>query len=566
MELMLASLWQVVLGLGLFLLGMNELEAGIRTAGYATVKRALYRFTSHRIGALATGVIVTGIVQSSTMVSLLILAFASAGVIPLVSAIGVLLGANLGSTFTGWLVTALGFKLNLAALAMPLLGLGALWRVFMPPRWRGHSIGVLLFGFGLLIFGLGHMKAAVTEATQQFDVSTLQGHGAWLYALAGLVIAALVHSSAAAVMIALTALNAGVIGLPEAAAMVIGADLGTTSTAILGSLRGNAIKKQLAFSHCFFNFVIDAIAFFLLLPLLPQALALAGIEDPLYGVVAFHSTINALGLLLFLPWLDRYAAWVSHLFTPVAADLALAQVPVTVPDVALHAMRKVLENVMYDVAALNLAHFGIQRERLPQLAGKGGGVNFPWKINSDPFFSEGFETAYENIKQHEEELVAMALKLQQQSLSEPQAAMLAHLLEATRLAVFAAKSLKDVRANLQALDDTSEHSVAAYYQALCRYQLLFHSEWLALVGESHQAVYVDEQIARLRSQNEVQLVAANDSAYRVADLLHRTTLNLSSLLNVNREIHLAAEHLLLLVGRWQWVLAADALGARKIGP
>lgn len=548
MELIFTTLWQLTLGLGLFLLGMSELEAGIRTAGYATVKRALYRFTAHRTGAVATGVIVTGIVQSSTMVSLLLLAFASAGVIPLVSAIGVLLGANLGSTFTGWLVTALGFKLDLAELAIPLLGVGALWRVFMPSRLRGHGLGVLLFGFGLLIYGLGHMKAAVTEATQQFDVSTLQGHGAWLYALAGLVLAALVHSSAAAVMIALTALNAGVISLPEAAAMVIGADLGTTSTAILGSLRGNAIKKQLAFSHCFFNLVIDGVAFFVLLPLLPQALALAGISDPLYGLVSFHSTINVLGLLLFVPWIPRYAAWVGRLFKPQAADLTLAQVPATVPDVALHAMRKVLENLMLDAAALNLARFGIQRERLPTLASRRSAVD-----------GTDFEADYESIKQREEELVALALKLQQQALNEAQVAMLAQLLDAARLAVFAAKSLKDVRANLQALEDTSEHAVAAYYQALCRYQLLFHSEWLALVSAPHPATYVDEQVARLRTQNDVQLVDANDSAYRAVGQLHRTTLNLSSLLNVNREIHLAAEHLLQLVGLWQRLLATDVL-------
>lgn len=548
MSAAMISLAQMALGLGLFLFGMSELEAGMRQAGYATIKRALRRFTAHRAGAVATGVVVTGIVQSSTMVSLLVLAFASAGLIPLAGAIGVLLGANLGSTVTGWLVTALGFKLPLAQLAIPLLGVGALLRVFVPQRLRGHGIGVLLFGFGLLIYGLGYMKEAAMAATQHWDMASLQGHGAWVYALAGMVLAALLHSSAATTMIALTALDGGVLTLPAAAAMVIGADLGTTNTAIIGSLRGGAIKKQLAFSHCFFNLVVDSAAFFLLLPLLPQALDWAGISDPLYGLVVFHSTINIVGLLLFVPWLDTYTRWVGRLFQPAVGNTSLAQMPVDVPEVALHALRRALDQLLRDAAVLNLDHFGIRGERLALLA-----------QHSSDVLAEGFDAAYEQIKQREADVAALALRLHQQSLTPLQAALLTNQQEAARLAVFAVKALKDIRANLQTLKEAADSDADALLESLCRYQLLFYSEWLALVARQHLEEWIDEQLLRLRSQNDLQLAEANEQAYRAVGMLQRGGLNLSSLLNINREIHLSADHLLQLVPRWQAVLVADTL-------
>jgi phosphate:Na+ symporter len=227
--------FDVVFGLGIFLYGMSRLEAGISQLADARLRAWLRRGTNSRIGSVTTGILATALLQSSSMISLLVLAFASAGILPLINAIGILLGANLGTTFTGWIVALFGFKLELEAVALPIIGSSAF--VFVLSK-RASSIthfAMAMLGIGFLLFGLSIMKSSMEDLPQAFDVSLLQGHHPAIYLLFGVIITFVVQSSSAVMMMALAALNAGFIQLPEAAALIIGADLGTTSTTVLGS-------------------------------------------------------------------------------------------------------------------------------------------------------------------------------------------------------------------------------------------------------------------------------------------------------------------------------------------
>ena len=191
-----------IFGLGIFLFGMSQLEYGIRKLGDARLRYWLRSSTGSRLGSVTTGVVSTAILQSSSMMSLLVLAFASAGILPLVNAVGILLGANLGTTVTGWLVAIFGFKLDLEAMGLPLLGLSAMALTLTPRDTRASYTGYLVLGIALLLFGLGIMKTSMETLPQRWDVSVIQGHHAIVYLLFGVVITMLVQSSSAVMMMA----------------------------------------------------------------------------------------------------------------------------------------------------------------------------------------------------------------------------------------------------------------------------------------------------------------------------------------------------------------------------
>ncbi len=235
----------LLFGIGIFLYGMSELEKGIRNLGDARLKALIRSGSSTRISSVLVGTITTAILQSSSVVSLLVMAFASAGLLPLVNAIGIILAANLGTTATGWIVATLGFKFDLEALAIPLVGTSAFALVLLREGARLHSSARIFIGIGLRL-GLGIMKSSVETLPQQWDVASFSGRSAFVYLLVGIFITLLIQSSSAVVMMALTALNSSLFSLQDAAALVIGADLGTTGTAILASIPGSTIKRKLA--------------------------------------------------------------------------------------------------------------------------------------------------------------------------------------------------------------------------------------------------------------------------------------------------------------------------------
>ena len=530
-------IWTVMLGLGVFLYGITQLEIGIKQISGDRLRQWIGSSTRWAASSALSGAVVTALLQSSSMVSLLVLAFASAGTIPLYNAIGVILGANVGTTITGWLVTTVGFKLPLQAFAVPLIGLGSLGQVLLPDQRFARKFALCLFGMGLLIFGLGLMKDAVADLPQQWDVANLSGlHAGW-YLLIGIVVSALIQSSSATMMLALSALYGGLFELSAAAAVVIGANLGTTSTVILGSLTGSNIKKQLALAHCSFNVVVSLIAFFLLLPMLPWLLALAQIESPLYGLVAFHSLFNMLGLLIFLPVLKNFSNWVSKFFAE-GEPRRLIGIPADVPEAALPAIDQAVRELVVMVVALNLHNFKLE----PRVMGlKETLANQLDTIYREP---RGFEQRYDDIKQREEDIAELAIAIHQQTLNDKQARQISLLMEATRATVYASKALKDVRENLIALRHSENRDVQRLYRSHSQFLLPFYHKLLELLWESYSKDYLEEEKIRLRNLNDEHQQFWDDAVYDQAGRVVIYQLPISTLLNVNRAIHHSGNSLL----------------------
>ncbi|MCU0359041.1 MAG: Na/Pi symporter, partial [Cyclobacteriaceae bacterium] len=245
--------WELLAGIGIFLFGMFELEESLKNLSGGTFRRLIRKFTENWFRSVLSGIISTAVLQSSTAVSLMVLAFAGAGIMGMENAIGVIIGSNLGTTLSSWIVATLGFKLKIEILAMPFIGLGGLGLIFFGKSTRATNISKFMVGFGFLFLGLDYMKTSIEGLATAYDLTSLRHLPAISFILIGFLLTAIIQSSSASMAIILSALNSSVITFPLAAYMVIGTNLGTTLTVLIGSLGSQTIKKRVAISHLLFN-------------------------------------------------------------------------------------------------------------------------------------------------------------------------------------------------------------------------------------------------------------------------------------------------------------------------
>lgn len=337
-------------GLGLFLLGMGLMTDGLKLAAGAGLHRILAGATRTRAHALGSGVLVTALVQSSSAVTVAAIGFVNAGLLALGPALWVLFGANVGTTMTGWIVALVGLKFKVEALAMPLVGLGALLRLTGEGR-RSGAIGTALAGFGLLFMGIALLQQAFAGLAGQISLPQGDGPLAVLAQLGiGVVMTVLMQSSSASMAITLTAAQGGLIGAQGAAAVVIGANIGTTVTALLATIGATPNARRAASAHVLFNLLTGAVAL-LLLPWLIGALGLARVAlglppDPAAKLALFHTTFNLLGVLLMWPLAQRLTHWLQQRFRAREEDEAQPQFlddnVLAVPALALDALAREL--------------------------------------------------------------------------------------------------------------------------------------------------------------------------------------------------------------------------------
>ncbi|MCS6811917.1 MAG: Na/Pi cotransporter family protein [Tepidimonas sp.] len=337
-------------GVGLFLMGMELMTDGLRLAAGPALERILAASTATRVRGLAAGVLVTALVQSSSAVTVATIGFVNAGLLTLAGALWVLFGANVGTTMTGWIVAVLGFGVKIDALALPLIGLGVGLRL-SGSGTRRSALGTALAGFGLLFFGIEVLKDTFDGVARHLQ---LPSGGGWTMVLAqlavGLLLTVLMQSSSASLTVALSAAQAGLIDAQGAAAVVIGANIGTTVTAVIAALGATANARRAASAHVLFNVITGGVAL-LLLPWLVQWLlqlkqALGLPPAPALTVALFHTTFNVLGVVLMWPLAPALTRWLQQRFRSAEEDEArpryLDPTVLTVPELALDALRREL--------------------------------------------------------------------------------------------------------------------------------------------------------------------------------------------------------------------------------
>jgi phosphate:Na+ symporter len=338
-------------GIGLFLLGMVLLTEGLKTAAGDALRRILSRFTGGPLTGVASGAVASALVQSSTATTVMTLGFVSAGFLPFVQAIGIVFGARIGTTSTGWLVSLLGLKLGFGTIALLLVGVGALLRLL--GRGRASPIGLALAGLGLIFVGIDTLQSGMLGLAERIDPSALPagtGSGRFILLGAGAVMSVLMQSSGAAIATSITAYAAGTIDLDQAAALVIGQNLGTIVTPILASIGASTAARRTALSHIFFNIVTGAAA----LAIFPLAVRAAGTlagwafpADDAIAIAIFDTGTNILGVLILLPFLDSFARLIERVIPDQAPELTRYLDPsvASVPALAVDAARRTVMEI-----------------------------------------------------------------------------------------------------------------------------------------------------------------------------------------------------------------------------
>ncbi|GAB5560297.1 MAG: Na/Pi cotransporter family protein [Synoicihabitans sp.] len=320
---MIGSLFEILGSLGMFLFGMKVMSEALQKLSGDRLRALMRTMTGNRFAGVATGFLVTCLVQSSSASTVMMVSFVNAGLLKVVEAIGMIMGANLGTTTTFWIVSFLGFKFSLSSVALPIIG------VAMPFLFSRKSTlrdtGEFLVGFGLLFLGLVFLKDAVPdiksnpEALAFIQSYTDRGLFSVLFFFVfGTILTVIVQSSSVAGVITITMAAKGWIDFPTAAAIILGENVGTTITANLAALTANANAKRAALAHFFFNIigVIWAIILFVPLTRLADAIVPGDALDPAnipFHMAAFHTGFNLLNTALLIAFVPRLAALVERL-------------------------------------------------------------------------------------------------------------------------------------------------------------------------------------------------------------------------------------------------------------
>jgi phosphate:Na+ symporter len=382
--LTVSALMGLLGGIGLFLLGMGAMTNGLRQGAGSSLRGILARSTATRLRGLAAGFSITAIAQSSTAVTIATIGFVNAGLLNLPQAVWVVFGANLGTTSTSWLISLIGVNVRIDMLALPAIGIGAMLRL-VARESRAGSFGEALAGFGLFFLGIVILKDTFGTIAETIDISRfiIPGFaGTLIFVGIGFIITQLTQSSSASIAIAITAASGGLFGLETAAALVIGANLGTTSTALLATIGATAAARRVALAHVIFNLIVASVAIIALPLLIAFATALSdwtgadldgariGGIDVAAAIAIFHTLVKAIGILVVWPIATPLVGWLETRFRSGDEDLArpkhLDPTTSAVPDLALGSIAleiRRLGAVSSDAARVMLAEAGDPRDR-----------------------------------------------------------------------------------------------------------------------------------------------------------------------------------------------------------
>ncbi|WP_331346186.1 Na/Pi symporter [Cellvibrio sp. UBA7661] len=332
--------------IGLFLLGMSLMSEGLKTLAGPSVRRALIHFTRSPVSGVFTGVAATILTQSSSATMIITVGFVGAGVLAYSQALGVVLGASVGTTFTGWLVALVGFKLQLSAIASILILVGALLRLFGGLRRSGLAYS--LAGFGLMFVGIAGLQSGMAGLQEQINLDFMPADrlsGRLVLMLVGIGFTLITQSSTTGVISALAAMHSGLINFEQAASLVVGMNVGTTFTSAVATIGGNVHVRRTGFSHVIFNTIVSGCAIFLVpLYMWLWRTALPAVPFGEFALMGFYTLFNLVGVMLILPFIGAYSRFIERLIPEpedeqgVLLDTGLLKYP----ELALSEVRKLL--------------------------------------------------------------------------------------------------------------------------------------------------------------------------------------------------------------------------------
>ncbi len=401
---------QIAAGVAIFLFGMLSLEQGFKAFTGGLLEQVLQRATRGLGRSIGFGVVTTTIMQSSSLVSVLAISFLSAGLISFAAGIGVIFGANLGTTTGAWLIAGFGLKVDVAAYAMPMLVFGVILVLQKSKALKGA--GYILAGLGFLFLGIAYMKEGFETFKDAIDLSAyaVGGYrGLLLYTALGVLATVVMQSSHATLVLTITALAAQQVSYENALALAIGSNLGTTISAVIAAVGANVEGRRLAGAHIIFNLVTGLVAIVLVREMMLAVDAFSSIvgiaeDDYTLKLAVFHSLFNLLGLALMVPFSGALVGLLTRLLPAPVVEfeqpMYLSSATIQLPETAIEAVRK--ESLrLYDRAVEIIAHgLALHRQRLfsdEDLAALVRSSRRPFPVNVEQRYELSIKSIYSAI-------------------------------------------------------------------------------------------------------------------------------------------------------------------------
>ncbi|MCR1917805.1 Na/Pi cotransporter family protein [Frisingicoccus caecimuris] len=424
-------LFKFVGGLGMFLYGMHVMADGLQKSAGGRMKQLLGILTNHRILGVLVGALVTAVIQSSSATTVMVVGFVNAGIISLTQAVGVIMGANIGTTITAWLVSMSewGQMLKPEFFAPLLIGVGAFIVLFVNKE-KYRQVGEILVGFGVLFIGLSFMSSSITPYKDAPIFATafrVLGKNPILGILTGAIVTAIIQSSSASVGILQTLALNGVVSWNSAIYITLGQNIGTCVTALISSAGANRTAKRAAVIHLLFN-VIGAVVFgILMFAIFTMNPVFAGGQVTSVGISIFHTVFNISNTLLLFPFAKQLVTFSGRIIREKPERLAAAEISMTSVD------EEVLERPHLDLRILSSPSFAIQ-SAAEQVVHMGELAREHVEISMGSVFDVSEEkirrsdALEKTLDVFEKDLTEYLVHLSHESLTEQQIQTVSHLL------------------------------------------------------------------------------------------------------------------------------------------
>ena len=364
-------------GVGLFLLGMTVMTEGLKALAGSALRTVLGKAAATPLLGSFWGALVTLLVQSSSATTMTTIGLVSAGLLTFPQGLGLVFGANVGTTGTGWLVALIGVRVSLTAAALPMIFAGALIKLLA--RGRLSGAGAALAGFGLVLFGLTTLQqgmGGLAERLHPADLPAVFDAGGWrgmvgalVLVVVGLVMTAVMQSSTAAIAVTLSAFHAGAVGLDQGCALIIGQNIGTATSSALAAIGASSTAKRLAIAYVLFKLIAAVIALVLFPISTPLLLRASKAIDGVTLLAAYHTVYNVVGVVVLLPLVDRFTRLVGRILPERGSPLTRCLDPsaLETPMVAVEAVRRTIAQSLAAVCGSVEAALGAETrgERVP---------------------------------------------------------------------------------------------------------------------------------------------------------------------------------------------------------
>ena len=466
------NLKTILAGVAILLFGMTMLEEGFRVFTKGPLQNILKKATNKLYKSISAGALVTALIQSSSLVSVITISFISAGLISLSGGLGLIFGANIGTTATAWLVAGFGLKIKISALALAMLVFGIVFSFQKKPTYKG--IGNVLAGLGFFFLGIYYMKEGFDVYKDYIDLRqyAMTGYlGVIVYTGIGIVLTTVLQSSSATLALILTALSAGQIEYENALALAIGANVGTTITAVLGSLSSNIAGKRLAGAHLIFNVVTGVVALILIYPLANlvnkiSELTHIAATDYTLKLALFHTIFNVLGVLIMMPFINKLEILLLRVFKErMDKDIderkylneAVLEFPGSVISSLVNESKYLYKNAIFEIVAHAL---NIHREDIKSDKKIGKIV----KTSTEDFNTDIESLYYKKVKSIYGEILRYATTAQSKlKLSKKQNKAILDIKIANRKMIEIIKDIRELNKNISLATELSNKFVQKEY-------------------------------------------------------------------------------------------------------